>query len=229
MLPLLSLSAAESPSGCHMLHHPDNCGCVLWWHWRQPWSWVYRAQGGERLSLVLGVPSGDGGCPCAGCSCAGCSCAGCPCAGCPFAGCTFRSCWVGAALCTQLPLLRVQHLGAAESYAQAHPQKVQNLRTIPVSWWKPWATGDQTNGLISSDVSKLLQLEVKVTWEEGREWEQGTNTKVVPLGTTGVWPGPHMNSLSAREMSCELWSKVLISQSPTNASLLWPLLFSRWW
>lgn len=156
-------------------------------------------------------------------------------------GCTFRSCfpsagsWVGAALGTQLPLLRVR-VSASRcrwiprvAHAQAHAQEAQNCRAISVSWWKSSAVEDQTNGLISTDISKLLQSKTTATWEKGKEWEWGTNTRVVPLGTTGVQPGPRRNFLSGREMSCELWSKVLMSQSPITANILWPLLFSRRW
>lgn len=98
--------------------------------------------------------------------------------------------WVGAALGTQLPLLRVSaprcrwipHV----AHAQAHAQKEQNLRAISVSWWKLSAARDQTNGLISADVLKLLQSEMTATWEKGKEWEWAQTPRwclLVPQGS----------------------------------------------
>lgn len=134
----------------------------------QPWCWVHRTQCTGRGKVATGrgsVASGAGDVSPGAVS------------------------WAGAALGTQLPLLRVSASRCCwiprVAHTQAWAKKAQNLRAISVSWWNPSAAGDQTSGLISADISKLLQTEMAATWEKGKEWEWGTNTKVVPLVPQG--------------------------------------------
>lgn len=57
------------------------------------------------------------------------------------------------------------------AHAKAYAQKAPNCRAIAVSQWKSSTVGDQTNGSISTDISKLLQAKMTATQvqEKGRE------------------------------------------------------------
>ncbi|KAK4819627.1 hypothetical protein QYF61_008847 [Mycteria americana] len=70
------------------------------------------------------------------------------------------------------------------------------------------------------EFSRQRRQQLRFRRKAEKEWEWGTKSMVVPLGTTGVQGGPRVNSPSGGEMSCELWTEAEMNQSPTMAKII---------
>lgn len=135
---------------------------------------------------------------------------------------------MGVVLGTQLPLPRAcQHIDTAESLAEPTLRHMHKRHKIAEQSLSP--SENQARWGIKQMVSSLLTFQsccrqswqqLRFRWKAEKEWEWGTNSMVVPLGTMGVQGGPSTNSPSGREMSCELWTEAEMKQTPTTAKII---------